>query len=76
MMNELLLVRALWRFTAGSMWTLLTLGEKGPETIDWQPTAFYTKARSANALRRSALLEGMKKKNPFRRPAFKQVNVE
>lgn len=67
MMKELVLARAVWRFTAGTMWTLLTLGEKGPETIDWQPTAFYTKARAANALKRSKLVEGMKKTvRPFR----------
>jgi len=66
MMKELLLARALWRFTAGTMWSLLTLGEKGPETIDWQPTAFYTKIKKAKALKRSDLVEGMKQKNPFR----------
>lgn len=78
MMKELALARALWRFSAGSMWTLLTLGEKGAETIDWQPTAFYTKARAARALKRSELVEGMRKNvtkiRSRRRRTSKQVN--
>ena len=69
MMDDSFLIRALkeghkalWKVSAGALVSVLSAGEAGGDTVEWQPAAFrsVSSERRTKALRRARLLDQLK----------------